>query len=162
MSSPGTEVTWSPRHVPDSRIPPDQRILDAAIRVFGDAGYVGASTEALAAAAGVTKGALYWYFANKADLFAEVVALVVRRWALAGTAGSPIAVRGALDRLAADDPAGLLLLHRAAAELMANPSAPWGEPLTDWHARTRATLGGDAWALWLVETHPVYRAVTDR
>ena len=28
--------------------------------VFGQAGYAGASTEALARAAGVTKGALYW------------------------------------------------------------------------------------------------------
>lgn len=148
--------------MPDHPIPPDQRILEAAIRVFGEAGYAGASTEALAHAAGVTKGALYWYFQAKADLFAEAVALVVRRWALAGTAGSPAEVRRALDRLGAEDPPGLLLLHRAAAELMADPSAPWGQPLTDWHAHTRAALGRAGWARWLVDTHPVYGGMADR
>ncbi len=145
--------------MPDHPIPPDQRILEAAIRVFGEAGYAGGSTEALARAAGVTKGALYWYFQDKADLFAEAVALVVRRWALAGTAGSPAEVRHALDRLGTEDPPGLLLLHRAAAELMADPSAPWGQPLTDWHTHVLTALGRDEWAQWLVDTHPVYGAL---
>ncbi len=141
---------------------PDQRILEAAVRVFGEAGYAGASTDALARAAGATKGALYWYFQDKADLFAEAVALVVRRWALAPAAGAPSTVRHALDRLAAEDPAGLLLLHRAAAELMADPSAPWGQPLQEWHTRLLTALGRDEWARWLVDTHPVYRQVPTR
>ena len=148
--------------MPDHPIPPDQRILEAAIRVFGEAGYVGASTEALARAAAVTKRALYWYFQDKAHLWAEAVALVVRRWALASTAGSPAEVRRALDRLAAEDPTGLLMLHRAAAELMADPSAPWGQPLADWHAHTRVALGRAGWARWLVDTHPVYGGMADR
>lgn len=45
-----------------------QRILDAAVEVFGERGYRGASVDDVAAAAGVTKGAVYYYFADKADL----------------------------------------------------------------------------------------------
>ncbi len=127
--------------------------------VFGQAGYAGASTEALARAAGVTKGALYWYFQDKAALFAEAVALVVRRWALVPAPSSPAAARAALEARAADDPAGLLLLHRAAAELLAEPGAPWGEPLRQWHREMRRALGPAHWAQWLADTHAVYGAI---
>jgi AcrR family transcriptional regulator len=46
-----------------------EQLLDAAASVFAERGYQGASVEAIAAAAGVTKGALYWNFESKADLF---------------------------------------------------------------------------------------------
>lgn len=46
-----------------------EQLLDAAATVFAERGYRGASVEAIAAAAGVTKGALYWSFESKADLF---------------------------------------------------------------------------------------------
>jgi AcrR family transcriptional regulator len=45
-----------------------QRILDAALEVFGERGYRGASVDDVAAAAGVTKGAVYYYFEDKDDL----------------------------------------------------------------------------------------------
>ena len=45
-----------------------QRILDAALEVFGEHGYRGASVDDVALAAGVTKGAVYYYFADKDDL----------------------------------------------------------------------------------------------
>lgn len=45
-----------------------QRILDAALEVFGERGYRGASVDDIAAAAGVTKGAVYYYFTDKDDL----------------------------------------------------------------------------------------------
>jgi len=45
-----------------------QRILDAAVEVFGERGYRGASVDDVAAAAGVTKGAVYYYFTDKDDL----------------------------------------------------------------------------------------------
>ena len=50
-----------------------EQLLDAATAVFAERGYQGASVEAIAAAAGVTKGALYWYFDSKADLFFSLV-----------------------------------------------------------------------------------------
>ncbi len=46
-----------------------EQLLDAAANVFAERGYRGASVETIAAAAGVTKGALYWNFESKADLF---------------------------------------------------------------------------------------------
>lgn len=45
------------------------RIIDAAERVFHDHGVAHASLEEVAAAAKVTRGAIYWHFRDKADLF---------------------------------------------------------------------------------------------
>lgn len=45
------------------------RILDAAERVFSEKGVSRTSLEDIADAAGVTRGAIYWHFANKSDLF---------------------------------------------------------------------------------------------
>ncbi len=45
------------------------RILDTAERVFLEKGVSHTTLEDLAAAAGVTRGAIYWHFRNKADLF---------------------------------------------------------------------------------------------
>jgi len=53
----------------DARGTSREQLLDAAASVFAERGYSGASMEAIARAAGVTKGALYWNFESKADLF---------------------------------------------------------------------------------------------
>lgn len=45
------------------------RILDAAERVFYDKGVSRTSLADIAQAAGVTRGAIYWHFENKGDLF---------------------------------------------------------------------------------------------
>jgi TetR/AcrR family transcriptional regulator, acrAB operon repressor len=45
------------------------RILDAAENVFHDKGVAHASLEDIAAAAKVTRGAIYWHFKDKAELF---------------------------------------------------------------------------------------------
>jgi TetR/AcrR family acrAB operon transcriptional repressor len=45
------------------------RILDTAEQVFLAQGVSHTTLEDLAAAAGVTRGAIYWHFRNKADLF---------------------------------------------------------------------------------------------
>jgi len=58
-----------------------ERLLDAAAEVFNRLGYHGASLEAVAEAAGYTKGAVYSNFASKAELF---VALAERRGVGAG------------------------------------------------------------------------------
>ncbi|HEX7472671.1 MAG TPA: helix-turn-helix domain-containing protein, partial [Candidatus Limnocylindrales bacterium] len=49
------------------------RLVDAAVEVFNRLGYFGASLEAVADAAGYTKGAVYSNFATKADLFRAVM-----------------------------------------------------------------------------------------
>ncbi len=46
-----------------------QRLLDAAERVFRERGVAHASLAEVAATAGVTRGAVYWHFKDKADLF---------------------------------------------------------------------------------------------
>ncbi|MBT8765446.1 TetR family transcriptional regulator [Metapseudomonas boanensis] len=45
------------------------QIVDAAERVFHERGVSRASLAEVAAAAGVSRGAIYWHFENKADLF---------------------------------------------------------------------------------------------
>ncbi|QDQ25366.1 TetR/AcrR family transcriptional regulator [Chitinimonas arctica] len=45
------------------------RILDAAARIFAQKSYQGASLDEVAADAGLTKGAVYWHFKSKSDLF---------------------------------------------------------------------------------------------
>lgn len=44
-------------------------LLDAAERVFEHRGVAGTSLQEVAAAAGLTRGAVYWHFRDKADLF---------------------------------------------------------------------------------------------
>ena len=44
-------------------------ILDTAERVFEQRGVSGTSLNEIAKAAGLTRGAIYWHFQNKADLF---------------------------------------------------------------------------------------------
>ena len=63
-------LRWERR--PDDR---PQELLEAALRVFASQGYRNARLEQVAAAAGVTKGALYHYFRNKEELLLRVLEL---------------------------------------------------------------------------------------
>src|SRR6266481_9102216 len=51
-----------------------EQLLDAAERVFRDRGVAKTSLAEVAASAGVTRGAVYWHFRDKADLFAAMCA----------------------------------------------------------------------------------------
>ena len=48
-------------------------ILDAATREFAEHGFEGASQNRIIEASGISKGAMYYYFADKADLYGTVV-----------------------------------------------------------------------------------------
>lgn len=50
-----------------------QEILDAALTVFISKGFAGTKLDDVAAAAGISKGLLYRYFDNKAELFKDVI-----------------------------------------------------------------------------------------
>lgn len=50
-----------------------QRILDAAEIVFLEAGVSGASFDRIAQEADVTRGAIYWHFSNKQELFTALI-----------------------------------------------------------------------------------------
>src|SRR5712691_11087682 len=53
------------------------RLLDAAENVFHEKGVAHASLEDIAAAAKVTRGAIYWHFKDKAELFDAMMQRVV-------------------------------------------------------------------------------------
>ncbi|WP_274585549.1 TetR family transcriptional regulator [Neisseria leonii] len=50
-----------------------QQLLDAALEAFYENGVAGTSLDAIAKRAGVTRGALYWHFKNKEDLFENLL-----------------------------------------------------------------------------------------
>jgi AcrR family transcriptional regulator len=84
-------TTLRSQHVEATR----RAVLDAARSAFGRKGYAQTSVDEIAAAARVTKGAVYHHFAGKEALFravhAEVEADAVARAAAAGdSTGSPI------------------------------------------------------------------------
>jgi len=53
------------------------QLLEAAQRVFAEKGVSRSSLHDIAQAAGVTRGAIYWHFKNKADLFNAMMDSVV-------------------------------------------------------------------------------------
>jgi AcrR family transcriptional regulator len=48
-------------------------LLEAAARVFTERGYRGATVDAILAEAGLSKGAFYWHFSSKEELFHELL-----------------------------------------------------------------------------------------
>jgi AcrR family transcriptional regulator len=65
-----------------------QRLVAAARTLFAERGYAGVGTEQIVQAAGVTRGALYHQFRDKADLFAAVAEAVQADIAHQITAGA--------------------------------------------------------------------------
>ncbi|MFN3937344.1 MAG: TetR/AcrR family transcriptional regulator [Gemmobacter sp.] len=65
-------MTGAPR---PRRAARERAILEAALGVFGEAGYAGASMDAIALAAGISKPTLYQYFPGKEALFAAMMGM---------------------------------------------------------------------------------------
>lgn len=62
------KFTMARRTKEDAEVTRNQ-LLDAAERVFNEKGVARTSLAEIATVAGVTRGAIYWHFKNKADLF---------------------------------------------------------------------------------------------
>ena len=88
-------------------------LLDAAERLFQQQGVSGTSLQDIAAAAGASRGAVYWHFKDKADLFNAMMERVTLpmenalEQAYAGASADPLpqlraAILGALRRTATD------------------------------------------------------------
>jgi len=60
-----------------------KEILAAAEKVFDENGYASTTMEAVAGQAGISKGSIYNYFQNKADLFSQVFLSLIGEDALA-------------------------------------------------------------------------------
>lgn len=58
-----------PRRTKQDALATRQQLLEAAIGVFAEKGVSRTSLQDIAVAAGTTRGAIYWHFKNKADLF---------------------------------------------------------------------------------------------
>src|SRR6185437_2025483 len=110
-----------------------RRLVSAARTLFGARGYAEVGTEEIVRAAGVTRGALYHQFRDKADLFAAVAEEVEAEIADRIAAGAAEA--------AADDPVGAL---RIGARLFLDACAePEVERIILLDAP--AVLGWEAW-----------------
>lgn len=55
-----------------------ERLVETALELFSEKGFERTSVQDVVAAAGVTKGAMYHYFASKDDLLHEIYARVLR------------------------------------------------------------------------------------
>ncbi|MCB1703661.1 MAG: TetR family transcriptional regulator [Halioglobus sp.] len=51
-----------------------QSLVDAALKLFGQRGYSGTTLRLIAEEAGCSRGPIYWHFANKEELFEEILA----------------------------------------------------------------------------------------
>jgi AcrR family transcriptional regulator len=96
-----------------------QRLLDAALAELRERGYEGTSLQAIARRAGLTKGAIYWSFRDKRDLFLTLVEerldaparelIAITANAPASTATAPLVSEG-VARLVREQPEVLLVL----------------------------------------------------
>ncbi|NIF28256.1 DUF1956 domain-containing protein [Pantoea sp. Tr-811] len=117
------------------------RIVDSALRLFGERGFEGASTRDIATAAGVNAPALQYYFDNKQGVYTACIELILDRvWE---QLAAPVACAEALVEDAACSDAQLIdcylgLLGSFIAFIHDRPSA------VDWRrfmAREQAGLG---------------------
>ncbi len=65
------------RKIKEEALETRQAILDAAERVFYERGVSQTTLADIAAAAGVTRGAIYWHFANKRDVYEALIQRLV-------------------------------------------------------------------------------------
>jgi TetR/AcrR family transcriptional regulator len=89
--TPATPATPQPSRRASAKAARAELILDAARRLFAERGFKGATTGAIARAAGVTERTLFQYFPSKDALFAHVTdgaaAMFSARGGMARTAG---------------------------------------------------------------------------
>ena len=110
-----------------------EQILDGARRAFAAGGYLGASVPDIAAAAGVSVGLIYRYFASKQELFLELC-----------VSGSGEAYRALESELAAIEDPERLLRHALSAWLDAQREGNDRIVLSGWSSAERDPTIGEA------------------
>ncbi|WP_042372696.1 TetR/AcrR family transcriptional regulator [Streptacidiphilus neutrinimicus] len=88
----------------DMAVPVQERLVAAASRLFAERGFAPTSVQDIVELAGVTKGAMYHYYASKDDLLQQIYTrlLVVQSQRLAEIADAPGPVDERLRAAAAD------------------------------------------------------------
>jgi AcrR family transcriptional regulator len=59
-----------------------ESILASCLSLFAKHGFASTSVDEIARAAGITKGAVYWHFKNKEELFKAILERIRERWQL--------------------------------------------------------------------------------
>ncbi|HEV7937607.1 MAG TPA: TetR/AcrR family transcriptional regulator [Solirubrobacteraceae bacterium] len=160
-----------------------ERILDAATRVLEDVGYHGASTNRIAAAAGVSPGSVYQYFTDKDEIvatiikrlidnFAEGVAPALRHAATLDPATSVrMVLESVLDVLERDAALLRALIDRVPAADQAEALRPVRARIADFiyqtlanlsHGPPREELDRLTWTVLELTQHMPVRYVLDR
>jgi AcrR family transcriptional regulator len=85
--------SWMTKKLAKSAIS-QKRVLDAAARIFGDYGYAGTTMRAIADAAELKAGSIYYHYSSKDELISAVLDLAIN--------ALYTSVKTALDRLPAD------------------------------------------------------------
>ena len=128
-----------------------QRILDAALRAFGEQGYHGCSIDRITKLARCSRVSFYQYFASKEDVFRQLAGQVARQVGVATEAARPAHCRRrrlgrapGMDRPLRRDPCALRArLPRAtrADDALAAVAAHAGdETISRFHSRLATTM----------------------
>ena len=99
MATPGPLKARMPRKTKEEALATRTRLLDAAEHLFASHGVAGTSLHNVALAAGVTRGAVYHHFVDKADLFNAMMARVCLPMEESVDALSLVAGAAPLDKL---------------------------------------------------------------
>jgi AcrR family transcriptional regulator len=123
-------------------------LIEAARPLFAERGYADVATEEIVAAARVTRGALYYHFEDKRDLFRAVYA-VVDRELIQGVAQVALAVEDPWERLIAGCDAFLDACIEPALQRIVFLDAPSVLGWREWHeaAEEASALGVVEFAL---------------
>jgi AcrR family transcriptional regulator len=160
-----------------------ERIVDAGTRVLEEVGYHGASTNRIAAAAGVSPGSVYQYFTDKDEIvatiikrliddFAEGVAPALRHAATLDPAtGVRTVLESVLDVLELHDVLLRALIDRVPAADQEEALRPVRARISDFiyqtlaalrHGREHEDLNRLTWTILEITQHLPVRYVLDR
>ena len=79
MQEPGLPAASTEPDNPEKKLRPartnatKQRLFDASMELIGERGAAGVTVDEIAAAAGVSKGTVYYNFGSKSDLIAQLL-----------------------------------------------------------------------------------------
>ena len=94
-SEPGTAGTAEKKLRPGRTNATKQRLFEASMELIGERGAAGVTVDEIAAAAGVSKGTVYYNFGSKSDLIAQLLRhgvdiMLVRLQAIEGQTSDPL------------------------------------------------------------------------